>query len=51
MVIGLNPPNSPDLASHIENLWGIIKSRVKRRNPETLDDLKRYILEEWNSVP
>ena len=46
-----NPPNSPDLASPIENLWGIIKPRVKRRNPETLDDLKRYILEEWNSVP
>ena len=46
-----NPPNSPDLAYPIENLWGIIKPRVKRRNPETLEDLKRYLLEEWNSVP
>ena len=46
-----NPPNSPDLAYPIENLWGIIKQRVKRRNPETLEDLKSYLLEEWNSVP
>ena len=35
----------------MENLWGIIKPRVKRRNPETIEDLKRYLLEEWNSVP
>ena len=41
-----NPPNSPDLAYPIENLWGIIKPRVKRRNPETIEDLKRYLLEE-----
>ena len=40
-----------DLSYPIENLWGIIKSRVKKRNPETIDDLKSYILEEWNSVP
>ena len=46
-----NPPNSPDLAYPIENLWGIIKPRVKRRNPETIEDLKRFLLEEWNSVP
>ena len=42
---------NPDLAYPIENLWGIIEPRVKRRNPETLEDLKRYLLEEWNSVP
>lgn len=46
-----NPPNSPDLASPIERLWGYIKPRVKRRNPETLEDLKNFFLEEWNSVP
>ena len=39
------------LAYPIENLWGIIKPRVKRRNPETIDDLKSYIFEEWNSAP
>ena len=46
-----NPPNSPDLAYPIENLWGIIKPRVKMRNPQTLDELKQFFLEEWNSVP
>ena len=30
---------------------GIIKPRVKRRNPQTLDELKQFFLEEWNSVP
>ena len=39
------------MAYPIENLWGIIKPRVKRRNPETIEDLKRFLLEEWNSVP
>ena len=39
-----NPPNSPDLAYPIENLWGIIKPRVKRRNPQTLDELKKFFL-------
>ena len=34
------------LAYPIENLCGIIKPRVKRRNPETIDDLKSYIFEE-----
>ena len=29
-----NPPNSPDLAYPKENLWGIIKPWVKRRNLE-----------------
>ena len=46
-----NPQNSPDLSYPIENLWGIIKPRVKRRNPQTLDELKQFFLEEWNSVP
>ena len=41
-----NPPNSPDLAYPIENLWGIIKPKVKRRNPKTIEYLKRYLLEE-----
>ena len=41
-----NPPNSPDLASPIENIWGIIKPRVKRRDPKSIDQLKQYLLEE-----
>ena len=46
-----NPPNSPDLAYPIEALWGIIKPRIKRRNPKTIQELKQFTLEEWNSVP
>ena len=45
-----NPPNSPDIASPIENIWGIIKPRIKRRNPTNLEELKKFSLEEWNNV-
>ena len=33
-----NPPNSPDL-------WAIIKPRVKRRNPQSKEQLKEFLLE------
>ena len=46
-----NAPNSPDLAYPIENLWGILKPRVKQRNPSTIQELKKILLEEWSSVP
>ena len=46
-----NPPSSPDLAYPIENLWGYIKPRIKKRNPENLDDLKKITIEEWNTIP
>ena len=46
-----NPPNSPDLAYPIENLWAILKPRVKNRGPKNIEELKKIILEEWNSVP
>ena len=46
-----NPPNSPDLAYPIEDLWAILKPRVKRRNPKSIEQLKEFLLEEWNSVP
>ena len=46
-----NPPNSPDLAFPIEQLWAIIKPRVKRRDPKTLDELKKFLIEEWNAIP
>ena len=41
-----NPPNSPDLAYPIEDLWGIPK--IKRRNSTSLDELKKFLIEEWN---
>ena len=46
-----NPPNSPDLAYPIEDLWAIIKPRVKRRSPQNIEQLKQFLLEEWNSIP
>ena len=46
-----NPPNSPDLAYPIEYIWVYIKPRIKRRNPQTLEELKKSILEEWNEIP
>ena len=46
-----NAPNSPDLAYPIEDLWAIIKPRVKRRNPTSIPELKKFLLEEWSSVP
>ena len=46
-----NPPNSPDLAYPIEELWAIIKPRVKRRDPQTIEELKQYLLEGWNAIP
>ena len=46
-----NPPNSPDLAYPIETVWAIIKPRVKRRDPKTIEELKKFLMEEWNSIP
>ena len=46
-----NPPNSPDLAFPIEDLWDIIKPRIKRRELKTLKELKAFIIQEWSSVP
>jgi len=46
-----NPPNSPDLAYPIEDLWGIIKPRIKRKNPSSINELKKFLIEEWNSIP
>ena len=46
-----NPPNSPDLSYMIEDLLGIIKPRIKRRNPISLEEWKKFLIEEWNSIP
>ena len=39
-----NPPNSPDIVYPIEDLWGILKNRVKRRNPKNLEELTIFFL-------
>ena len=44
------PSNSPDLKP-IENLWSIVKTNVERRRPTNLDELRRFMVEEWDSIP
>jgi transposase len=43
------PANSPDL-NPIENLWFILKDRVRRHRPKSLDELKYYIQLEWDKI-
>jgi len=38
-----NPPNSPNIAYPIENIWGYLKPKVKKRDPKALDELKRIL--------
>ena len=40
-----------DLAYLIEDQWDFIKPRIKRRNPASLEELKKFLIEEWNSIP
>ena len=44
------PAYSPDL-NPIENLWGLLKRNVEKRNPQTVDELKKFLLEEWENIP
>ena len=43
------PPQSLDL-NPTENVWRILKQRVKRRKPTTKEELKRFLLEEWEHI-
>jgi transposase len=40
------PAKSPDL-NPIENVWSILKQRVRKRLPKTLEELESIIYEEW----
>jgi hypothetical protein len=43
------PAKSPDL-NPIENVWTLLKLRVRKRLPKTLDELEDIIHEEWDAL-
>ncbi len=50
-VTGLDwPANSPDL-NPMENLWGIVKRKMRDTRPNNADDLKAPVKETWASIP
>ncbi|KAK3568578.1 hypothetical protein QTP86_008786 [Hemibagrus guttatus] len=44
------PANSPDLKP-IENLWGIVKRKMRNKKPKNADELKATVKEIWASIP
>jgi transposase len=44
------PSNSPDL-NPIENMWHIVKNNVEKRMPRNIEELKRFMTEEWDAIP
>ena len=44
------PSSSPDI-NPIENLWGLVKRNVEKRKPRNLEDLKVFMVEEWEKIP
>jgi len=46
-------PKSPKFTGvtyPIEDLWAILKPRVKRRETSSIDELKKFLMEEWYSI-
>lgn len=44
------PPRSPDMTPCDFALWGILKERVYRRRPQTMANLRDYIIQEFNDL-
>ncbi len=42
--------NSPDL-NPIENLWSIVKRKMRNKRPKNADELKATVKETWASIP
>ena len=47
---GERPPRSPDL-NPIERLWAILSNRVVERDPQTLEEMKKVLVDEWWKIP
>jgi len=43
------PANSPDL-NPIEDIWAVLKDRIRRRAPQSKEQLKLVAIREWNSI-
>ena len=43
------PAYSPDL-SPIENVWHIVKRKIRQRRPRTVEQLKSYNKQEWEGI-
>jgi transposase len=43
------PSNSPDL-NPIENMWQIIKNNVEKWMPQNINELKHFLVEEWEAI-
>ena len=35
----------------IENVWRIMKRKIRQRRPRTVEQLKLYIKQEWERIP
>ncbi|KAI2656116.1 Transposable element Tc1 transposase [Labeo rohita] len=44
------PANSPDL-NPIENLWDIVKRKMRNKRPNNAEELKATVKETWASIP
>ncbi|KAK3547556.1 hypothetical protein QTP86_024713, partial [Hemibagrus guttatus] len=44
------PANLPDLIP-IENLWGIVKRKIRNKRQKNADELKATVKETWASIP